>query len=419
MDLKELRQKRSTMIAAARAILEKADTEKRELSTEEQTNYDKAFTDASALKVDIERREKLEAAEAELRSGGNHRHLDVGDDGSGDKEKRETPKDKESRELRAAFSSYLASGQAALTPEQRTAIERRALSVGTAAEGGNLVAPAEFSKELIKLIDDATYIRQWGTGHPVMTANGISIPTLDANPSDPAWTTELLTGSADTALAFGKRTIAPKPLAKRILVSNQLLRQSSIPAEQLVRDRFAYVFATTWEKAGMTGTGSGQPLGVFVASASGIPAARDVSTDNGTTAPTFDGLMNAKYFLKQGYWARSRWVMHRDVVKVVAKLKYSGSGEYIWRESTRAGEPDMLLGLPLFMSEFAPNTLTTGLYVGILGDFSFYHYADALDMQIQRLSELYAETNQTGFIGRLESDGMPALGEAFVRVKLT
>jgi hypothetical protein len=39
-------------------------------------------------------------------------------------------------------------------------------------------------------------------------------------------------------------------------------------------------------------------------------------------------------------------------------------------------------------------------------------------MQIQRLDELYATTNQVGFISRLESDAMPVLEEAFVRVKL-
>jgi HK97 family phage major capsid protein len=78
----------------------------------------------------------------------------------------------------------------------------------------------------------------------------------------------------------------------------------------------------------------------------------------------------------------------------------------------------MLFGVPVFVSEYAPNTFTTGLYVGIIGDFSFYWTADALDFSIQRLNELYAATNQTGFIGRLESDGMPVLEEAFVRVKL-
>ena len=74
-------------------------------------------------------------------------------------------------------------------------------------------------------------------------------------------------------------------------------------------------------------------------------------------------------------------------------------------------------GIPVFMSEYAPNTFTTGLYAGIIGDFSFYWIADALDMQLQRLVELYAAANQTGFLMRSETDGMPVLEEAFARLK--
>ena len=74
--------------------------------------------------------------------------------------------------------------------------------------------------------------------------------------------------------------------------------------------------------------------------------------------------------------------------------------------------------MPIHASEYAPNTFTTGLYVGIVGDWSQYWIADALDMTVQRLVELYAATNQVGLIGRMESDGMPVLGEAFARVTL-
>jgi HK97 family phage major capsid protein len=91
---------------------------------------------------------------------------------------------------------------------------------------------------------------------------------------------------------------------------------------------------------------------------------------------------------------------------------------HFWSESVRVGEPDRILGFPAFMSEYAPNTFLTTRYVGILGDFTFYWIADALDMDMQRLDELYAATNQVGFVGRMESDGMPVLEEAFVRVKL-
>jgi len=217
---------------------------------------------------------------------------------------------------------------------------------------------------------------------------------------------------------FGKRELSPHPLAKYIKVSRKLLRTSAFDIEGLVRDRLAYKHAVPQENAFLNGSGSGQPLGVFTASNDGISTGRDVSTGNTDTAMTFDGLKEAKYTMKGQYWPRVRWVFHRDGVKQISKLK-DGEGQYIWQASVVAGDPDRLLSFPTHMSEYAPNTFLSGNYVGILGDFSFYWIVDALDMEIQRLVELYAASNQIGFIGRMECDGMPVLEEAFVRVTLT
>ena len=57
--------------------------------------------------------------------------------------------------------------------------------------------------------------------------------------------------------------------------------------------------------------------------------------------------------------------------------------------------------------------------MAVIGDMSFYHIVDSMDLEVQRLDELYAATNQTGFIGRMETDGMPVLAEAFARMKLS
>ncbi|MHB8077438.1 phage major capsid protein, partial [Desulfosporosinus fructosivorans] len=159
-----------------------------------------------------------------------------------------------------------------------------------------------------------------------------------------------------------------------------------------------------------------KPLGVFTASPQGISTARDVSTGNTAITIGADGLIDAKYALKAQYRKSAQWIFHRDAIKMIRKLK-DGNGDYLWKAGL-SDKPDTILELPFNESEYAPNTFTTGLYAGILGNFKFYWIADALNMQVQRLVELYAATNQTGFIGRLESDGMPVMEEAFVRVKL-
>jgi HK97 family phage major capsid protein len=78
----------------------------------------------------------------------------------------------------------------------------------------------------------------------------------------------------------------------------------------------------------------------------------------------------------------------------------------------------MLLSKPVNMSEYAPNTFTAGLYVGIYGDLKNYWIVDSLNLEVKVLAELYARTNQIDYLSRLETDGAPVMPAAFARVKL-
>jgi len=401
----ELRQKRAALVKQARDILDKAEAENRGLTAEEEQQYSRIMNDVEELRKTIEREERLQVLENEMsQSQGT---IAGGKEPPGDNGRT----DQQNKEVRAAFNKFLRGGIQVLNHD-----EIRALQAEVDTLGGYIVAPQQFVNQLIKAVDDLVFIRPLATRFTLDRAESLGVPALDSDISDADWTSELATGAEDTAMAFGKRELRPHPLAKRIKVSNKLLRQGTIDPEALVRDRMAYKFGITEEKAFLTGDGVDKPLGLFVASDQGISTARDVVAGSATDL-TFDGLTSVKYALKQQYWPRARWLFHSNAVEQIAKLK-DNNGQYLWRESTRAGEPDRLLGFPVMMSEYAPNTFTTGQYVGILGDFSFYWIVDALDMQIQRLVELYAETNQTGFIGRRELDGMPVLEEAFVRAKL-
>jgi len=404
-DLKDLREKRGQLVHDARKILDTAEAEKRGLSADETAKYNEIFGKQEELRGQIEREESLanaerQAAETALRNKDDKIVAIAPATG-----KRSSP------EYNAAFSRALQMGMRSLSGE-----ETRALQADSDTAGGYLTTPQQFVDQLIKDMDNMTFIRQLATKYRVPTAASMGAPVLAADPADSDWTAEILTGSEDSTMSFGKRELHPHPLAKRLKVSNKLIRMVA-GADVLVRGRLAYKFGISQEKAFLTGTGSNQPLGVFTASANGVTAGRDVSTGNTTTAVTVDGLLEAKYSLKGQYWMNSNWLFHRDVLKTVAKLK-DGDGQYLWRESVRAGEPDTLLGRPVMMSEYAPSTMTTGLYVGMLADFSNYWIADALDMQIKVVSELYAETDQIGYLGRLECDGMPVVAESFARIKL-
>ena len=70
------------------------------------------------------------------------------------------------------------------------------------------------------------------------------------------------------------------------------------------------------------------------------------------------------------------------------------------------------------MSEYAPNTYTTGKYAAVFGDFKYYWICDADILTVQVLNELYAPNNQIGYLYNYFGDGAPVVGEAFARVKL-
>lgn len=433
MKLKELLEKRKGIVDEVRKLDSTLEKEKRSMTADEKTKWEDWNKDIDSLTDDIRRQERM--ADLEKLDGSSRREF-RNDDTPGDQRGGEDPREAEKRALdrmarangdieslskddresflnlqRKAFRSFIREGRHGVDE-----LEKRALSQNISADGGYLVAPVQWMGDLIQQVDDMVFIRQLATKHQLTTAHSLGVPTLDTDPADADWTTELGTGSEDSTMKFGKRELSPHPLAKRIKISKKLLR-SSPTVENLVRDRLAYKFAITEEKAFLTGNGVQKPLGIFTASTDGISTSRDVSTGNTTTAIGADNLIECKYALKAQYMQSAHWIFHRDAVKAIRKLKDS-QNQYLWQPSLVEGDPDRILDLPFHMSEYAPNTFTTGLYVGALGDFRQYWIADALNMELQRLSELYAESNQMGFIGRAETDGMPVLEEAFVRVTL-
>lgn len=402
--MKELIEKRNRLVAEIRSIVDQMEKSPSADLEEKLATLEKDCDQVDKL-IEAETRQQ----ERELRSKAQiNNAVDpvIGQSQSSQKQEDE-------KALRAeAFSEFLKRGES-IKYETRY----NGLVANNMTEGGSFIAPQEFVAQVIKAIDDAVVIRSLATKFTLVKSGSLGFPTLDADLSDFEWTTELATGSVDTTLKTGKREFVPNPLAKRVKASRKFLAASAVPVEQFVAERLGYKVGITQEKAFMTGNGASQPLGLFTASANGISTSRDVSTDNTSSAITFDGLINALYSLKSGYQEKATWLFHRDAIKMLRKIK-DGQQQYIWQPAVSAGLPATLLDRPIVQSENVPNTFTTGLYVGMVGDFSNYWIVDVLNLEVQRLNELYAEANQVGWIGRMECDAAPVLQEAFARVKL-
>lgn len=292
-----------------------------------------------------------------------------------------------------------------------------ALQQDNPTQAGYLVPPQQFVMDVIKDLTDLSIIRKRATVKTLTSALSLGFPTRTAGMSSFSWGTEISAPTPDTTLAFGKKEFKPNPGSSLILVSRNLIRNSPV-AEDEVRTAIVEEVDGGEETAFMSGSGVGQPLGIFTASADGIPATRDVSTGNTITEVKFDGLMNAKYSIKGQNRTGAEWFFNKEAILQLQKLK-DNNGQYIWQPNVALGTPGTLLGDTFNDSEYVPHVFTTGLYVGAYGNPKNYWIVDSLAMEIRVLVELYALTNQIAYITRIETDGMPVKPNSWVRVKLS
>lgn len=399
-DIRELMEKRTKAVADARILVDKADEEKRSMTSEEERQWDAYMEDEKRFGKEIERETKL--LEAERRNAETAVH------NAGQSRETQTP----DVELRArAFNVLLKDGPQAMSLE-----EKRSLTTQSDTQAGFLNAPQEFVQQLIERVRDEVFLEAESTSHTTTNANGLGFPTLETYPGKIKMISEITEAPEDTDLAFGKREFKPHLAKKLIKISDAMLRADGMNAEAIAINAVSYIVGITKEYMYLLGTGNQEPLGVFVADAKGIPTSRDFTTDMKATDFTPDALKGVKYSLKGQYMKTAKWLFHRDGVAKVAKLK-DGEGRYIFDTANTVGAMDMLLNRPMIMSEYVPNTFTASQYVGMFGDFSKYWTVNSLNLRIKRLNELFAATSQVGFIFELEFDGMPVLSEAFTRIK--
>jgi HK97 family phage major capsid protein len=249
MTIKELLEKRAKCIADARAIHNKAETEKREPTAEERTQFDALMKEAGDLKVkadtmqaDDKRRTDLVAAETELtQSRGTQTDLQQAGSPAGTATAPRTIQLRQSicgdvrNVILAGVTSqpnYLAAFKNYLMQGERGPGVQAALQKDSDEGGGYLSAPLQFMAELIQAVDNLVFMRGiCRVLPPITTADSIGAPSLDNDPADPTWVAELAIGDEDSTMSFGKRELKPHPLAQFIKVSKTLLRRSSIGAD--------------------------------------------------------------------------------------------------------------------------------------------------------------------------------------------
>lgn len=391
MTINELRTKRAAAWNAAKSFLDSRRQENGILSAEDDATYTRMEKEITDLGNEIARLERQEALEAELSKPVNQPITDKPMKASDNEEKT-------GRSSKAYTKSFWnAMRQKNIRPEVVNALQE-----GTDSEGGYLV-PDEFERTLVEALESENIFR--GLAHVIQTASGDRKIPVVATKGSASWVDEegSITESDDS---FTQVSIGAYKLGTLIKVSNELLNDSVFNLEQYISKEFARRIGNKEEDAFFNGDGSGKPVGIFHSTG----GAQVGVTTASSTAITADEVIDLFYSLGAPYRKNAVWVLNDATVKAVRKLK-DGNGNYLWQPALTSDTPDTLLGRPVKTSSYVP-TIQAGAKVIAFGDFGYYWIADRQGRIFKKLSELYAATDQTGFVATQRVDGKLILPEA-------
>ncbi len=381
----ELKQERASVIKKQRKLVEEAEKEDRNLTSDERTKFNNMDEEIDNLEERINDLKKVQEREKKI----------VNDMGGENKDK----EDKDN-EYRKVFEKYLRKGFGSMTREEARAVrEKRAQNVANSTKGGYLVSQ-DWSNQVIEKLSDVNVMRRLATIES--TSVETNIPVQTSKPTF-GWIDE--EGSyPETDAEFGNKSVDAWKNGGIIKVSEELLFDNQYNLEGRIQRDFADAAGDAGEAAFVAGDGVKKPRGII------LDAEAGVSDAGGASNVDFDDIIDLVYSVKRVYRRNARFLANDDAAKTLRKLKDSNN-QYLWQPATQAGEPDRLLSYPLEYSSEMPDISDNNKAI-LFGDISYYVIYDRQGLFMQRLEEKYADKGQIGFRAFMRTDGLLTLPEA-------
>jgi HK97 family phage major capsid protein len=403
MNSVELREARAKAIHDARSVLDRADAEKRELSAEENQVVDKHFAEADALEAKIntvEKREAVERAESSLKDSKRKTIAQLSpqtdDPDAGDALRCWLSRGVKGHRLTADMLDNAARCGVDLDggfeiPLTHARLHRRAMNktntTGSVQWSDFYQGYYEELKAYAPVLSLISY-RNSDNGQP------LPIPVMNDTTNKAAILAE---EGASTAQDFAVSNVtlgSYKYESKEIVLSLELLQDSSEDLVAYVSKAIAARFARAWAEHVTVGTGSGQPHGIVTRSTdSGVVA-------TGTAAaPTLSGdvLIDLAESLDDAYRAGPGvgYMMNPATIAKVRKLKDT-NGQYLWQPSLQAGIPATFYGFPVYRNHHMAVS-GANARIATFGDYSNYLWRNVMGIEVYRLNELRILNGQISF----------------------
>lgn len=368
-------------------------------------SWDADETRLTEVSGDIERLERAKKL-------GEVDHGQVVDTGAPDDGGDADPEAQRAERYAEAFGAYVRNGMAGIAPEQQRLLQRqgreeRAQATVPDSAGGFLV-PEGFRATLTETLKAFGGLMNLATVITTATGNALPWPSNDDTGNEGAILTEN-TQITEQDVTFAETELgAYTYTSKMVRVPWQLLQDEAFGLEPFLARRLGERIGRATARHWVSGTGINQPRGLVTAATVGVIGA-------GTTAISYDELIDLEHSVNPAYRDRARYVMSDGALKVLRKLK-DADNRPLWVPIPAPGFPATINGVPysldMSMADPAPGAVSL-----IFGDIAAaYIIRQVQGITLVTMRERYADFLQNGYFAFSRMDATiddPAAVRAF------
>lgn len=368
--LKELYEKKGSLLSQMKELQERAASEKRLMNDDENRQWDAWDREFTATSEEIRKMEFLQQQSMPA-----------------------DPEDETQTEKRysEAFERLIRTGERSETLQKGFRTTQSGQNT-TSTTGGYLV-PTLMGDKVIKRLFEISPIRNFATVYTTSGGGDINFPTVDDTSNKGRILAEE-TQATQTLLTFGQKTLGAYLFHSDIVpVSIQLLQDSAFNIEQLITELLADRVARGEDYYYIQGNNTGQPNGIEnAATTQGAYMAK--------TAVTRLTILDLIHSIGASYRQSPKcaFAFADSTLKVIKKLAIgSADDRSMWQPALVQGSPDTIEGYPYFINDNIDAFGTAGNKPMYFGDWSQFYIRDVQGFQLQVFIERYADYMQRGF----------------------
>lgn len=372
--IQRLREQRANTWEQAKALLDHAASEDRGLSAEEQAQYDAMNADLDSIAERVRSLEEQEKRNAEMDAAfaklGQENH------------ERQAGKSREA-DLRSFLKGEAGRGY-------DIPVEMRADQTTSNASG---VIPTGFYGQLWEYMIETSSVLQLGP-QILRTTSGetIKLPRATAHSAAASITEGSEISASDPTLGSVNSTVAKEGYLTQF--TTELLDDSGVDLEGYLARSAGRALGNAVGAAAVTAAIAAASAGVTAGN--GIGAVTSFGTQS-TEGEGADFLIGLFYSVIAPYRNSSScgWLMSDPTAAVLRKLK-SADGVYAWQPSLIAGEPDKILGKPVFTDTNVADP-AAGAKSVLFGDWSSLVVRIAGGFRFERSDDFAFDSDMTTF----------------------